>query len=114
MHLILQWIDFIWLPVILAIVAKKHRPLAVGMFLSCALMMRLQVELIQSTGFSTGFLPFMTSNIYNRALGVYNVFYMIYVLLAMYSPKTKKSIFLGASITIFFAASITSMIVLVL
>ncbi len=114
MSFILQWIDLIWLPVFMVVVHKKQRPLAAGLFLSCALMMRLQIELVQSTGFSTGFLPFMTSSIQTRALSVYNVFYILYVLLAFYSPKVKSIVFMAASITIFFAAMVVSMIVMVL
>lgn len=114
MDFILQWIDFIWLPVIVAVVHKKQRLLAAGMFFSCALMMRLQIELITSTGFETGFLPFMTSGVQSRGLAVYSIFYMIYTLLAFYSPRTKKPVFLAASITIFFAALVVSMIVMLL
>lgn len=114
MNIILQWIDFIWLPVILLVVNKQQKAVAAGMFLSCALMMRLQIELIESTGFNTGLLNFLGSNVHNRALAVYNIFYMAYVMLALFSPRVMAAVFLGASITIFFAASITSMIVMVL
>ena len=114
MDIILQWIDFIWLPIIAAVVHKEQRVLAIGAFFSCALMMRLQIELINSTGFSTGFLPFMTSTAQQRGLAVYSIFYMLYTLLALYSPRAKKPVFLAASITIFFAALVVSMIVMLL
>jgi hypothetical protein len=114
MGFILQYIDLIWLPVMLLVVHKKQRLMVGGLFLACALMMRLQVELIESTGFSSGFLPLLESSAQTRGFMVYSVFYMLYVILAIFSAGTKPIVFMAASITIFFAAMVVSMIVMVL
>jgi hypothetical protein len=114
MGFILQWIDLIWLPVMMLVVHKKQRLMAGGLFLACALMMRMQVELINSTGFSAGFLPLLESGAKERGLVVYSVFYMLYIILAIFSSGTKPIVFMAASITIFFAAMVVSMIVMVL
>ena len=114
MGFILQYIDLIWLPVMMLVVHKKQRLMVAGLFLSCALMMRLQVELMASTGFSTGFLPLMESSSEPRGFAVYNVFYMLYIILAIFSAGTERVVFMAASITIFFAAMVVSMLVMVL
>lgn len=114
MGFILQWIDLMWLPIMVMVVDKKQRFLAIGMFVSCALMMRMQIELMHWTEYPTGFLPFLEFPVQNRAIAVYTVFYMLYCFLAIFSPYARGSVFLAASITIFFAAMVISMIVMVL
>lgn len=114
MNIILQWIDMIWL-VLIPLVAHPHqRKIAVATFLACALMMRMQVELMNSTGFDTGFLPFMKSTAMERGMVVYNFFYMLYTLFAFHLPRSKPAVFMGASITIFFIAFTSSMFIMVL
>ncbi|MEM7650844.1 MAG: hypothetical protein AAF204_02030 [Pseudomonadota bacterium] len=114
MAFILQYIDLIWLPIGLASVHKHHRALAAGFFIACMIMMRLQVELIQSTGFESGFLGVFEMTAHSRAQITYTIFYVIYIALAIYSPQTKGPVFLAASISIFFAALFTSMIVMLI
>ena len=114
MSFILQWIDLMWLPIGLASVHKPQRALSAGFFISCMIMMRLQIELMHSTGYSNGFTTLMTSDVSIRALVVYSLFYAIYIIMAVYSPKTTGTIYMAASISIFFAALFTSMIVMVI
>jgi len=114
MTIILQWIDLIWLPVMLLVVDKKQRLMVTGMFISCALMMRMQVELMEWTGFTHGFLHLLEWPVQNRAIATYNIFYALYTLLAIFSPYARGSVFLAASITIFFAAMVVSMLVMCL
>ena len=94
----------IWLPIMLVIVHKRQRFMALGFVLSCMLMMRLMAELMDSIGYPTGILPFMTSHVFYRGIVVYTVFYALYAALAYYSPNTRSSVFLAASISIFFVA----------
>ena len=68
MPFILQWIDLIWLPLMMLVVHKDQRLIAIGFFAACALMMRLEIELMTSTGFITGMLPLMESHIHYRGL----------------------------------------------
>lgn len=114
MAFILQWIDLLWFPVVLLVLQKHHRPYALGFLAACMIMMRLQTELMESTGYNTGFTTFMDSSAHNRGLVTYSIFYIIYIALALYSPGTKGTIFMAASISIFFAALFTSMIVMVI
>ncbi len=111
---IYQWIDALWIPVGLLVVHKKHRLWAVGFIAACMLMMRLQVELLAGVGYERGIVGLMDSHIFNRGLVVYSVIYIIYFLLAYYSPGTRGSVFMAASISIFFFALFLSMIVMVL
>ena len=112
MQLILQWIDLIWLPVALFAVHKNQRAIAGGYILSCALMLRLQGELILSTGFANGFTGMIDMSAFVRGQIVYSIFHVIYIILAIYSEKSEKVIMLAASISIFFAALCLSMIVM--
>lgn len=114
MNEILQWIDLVWLPVSLLVVHKGHRVMAMAYFAACMLMLRLQVELISSIGYPTGILPLMSSGLFIRGLVVYSLFHAGYLVIAYFSPGSEKSVFLAASISIFFAALFTSMIVMVL
>lgn len=114
MNLILQWIDLIWLPLALLAVHEHQRGWTLAFCLSCMVMMRLQVELILSTGFTSGFTGLFTMGVHSRAQVTYSVFYVIYIALAVYSPKTQGAIFMAATISMFFAALCTSMIVMAL
>ncbi len=114
MDLILQWIDLVWLPVGLFVVHKGHRLLAGGYFIACALMLRLQVELMQSIGYPTGILTLMKSDLFIRGIVVYAVFNAGYLLIAYFSPGSDKTVFLAASLTIFFSAMFSSTIIMLL
>lgn len=114
MNFILQWIDLIWVPIGLLAVHKHQRAMAAGLFIGCMVMMRLQVELMHSTGFPNGFTPFLQADAHIRGLIVYTVFYVVYIVLAIYSPKTEGAVFLAASLSIFFGALFTSMIAMVI
>jgi len=113
-YIIYQWIDVIWLPVAFFAVHKPHRWYALGFILSCMLMMRLQIELMSGIGYDTGILSFMDSHIQNRVLVTYSIIYILYFVMAFYSPNTKGSIFMAASISIFFFVLFLSSFLMVL
>ncbi len=112
MSLLFEWIDIIWLPLGLLAVHKQHRAWAAGFFICCMVMMRLQVELIQSTGFSSGFTGFIEMDVHRRGQLTYTLFYMLYIGLAIYSPGTRGTIFMAATLSLFFAAMCTSMVIM--
>lgn len=114
MNEILQWIDLIWLPIGVIFVHRQHRLLAAGFFIACTIMLRMQVELMDWIGYGHGVLSFWNLHALPRGMLIYSIFYALYLILAQYSPGTKPIIFLAASITIFFAALFTSMIMMVL
>lgn len=62
----------------------------------------------------TGLTPFMTSHVQKRAIGTYNVFYALYVCFAMLTKYAHKVVFMAASISIFFMAMVTSMVIMML
>lgn len=108
------WVDILWLPLGLFVVQKHQRVLMAAFVISSMVMMRLLVELVVSTGYESGFLPLMTSHAYDRALAVYSVFYMLFFIIAHYSPRTDGHVFIAASITTFFACAVTAILVMLL
>jgi hypothetical protein len=114
MSFIYQWIDALWLPLAFFVVHKPHRWWAVGFVASCMLMLRLQTELMVEIGYDKGILNFVDSPVFSRGLIVYSIIYIIYLILAYYSPGTRGVVFMAASISIFFMSLFISMIVMVL
>ena len=112
--MILNYIDLIWLPIALFIVHKEQRIITAAFFVSCFIMMRLQIEMMLSIGYPNGFLPLLKFSVQNTALVVYMFFYIAYIAVTYWSKGTNKHILLAASISIFFAAMLTSMVIMVL
>ena len=111
---IYDYIDIIWLPVIVFVVHKHQRWLAFAFVLTCLLTFRAQVELMEMTGYDTGFLPFMQSHIQPRGLIVYSVIFCLYTALAYFSPRSQKIIFFAASLTIYIFSFCVSMLLMAL
>ena len=114
MHYLFNYIDFIWLPIALFVVHKNQRIVTAAFFISCFLMMRMQIEMMTSLGYPTGILPLIKWPVRDTAMVTYMVFYVAYLALAHWSPGTHKHIFLAASISIFFATMLTSMVIMLL
>lgn len=112
MSLVLHWIDLIWLPIGMFALHKDHRAWGAAFFIACMIMMRLQVELIESTGFEKGFTGLVNMDVHSRGQLTYTVFYILYIVLAVYSPGTKGTIFMAATLSLFFGAMLTSMVVM--
>ena len=114
MPLILQWIDLIWLPLAWLVIPKKLRWWGLATLVSCMVMMRLMTELMQSIGYPHGIIGLISMSVEMRGLLVHNFFYMVYVLLAFFSPNAYRSVFMAASITVFFASWLCFAAVMVL
>lgn len=114
MHFLIQWLDLIWLPVGLFVVHKGQRICTASYFIGCALMMRMQIELMASIGYANGILPLLTSSLFMRGLVVYTIFHVLFLIMAYFSPRSDKHVMLSATISIFFAAMFVSMIVMLL
>ena len=112
--MLLDYIDLIWLPIGLIVVHKQQRLVAAGYFISCFIMMRMQIEMVVSLGFPNGFLPVFSWPVHKSAIVTYTFFYIAYMLLAYWSKESDKHIFLAASISMFFTALLVSTIVMVL
>jgi hypothetical protein len=109
-----DWADVIWIPIAAIAVHKGQRIKAVAFVLLCMLTMRIGVELVRGSGFDTGFFNILASDIFNRAQIVYSVFIIIFLILSHYSPNTKGAVYMAASISIYFMAFVSSMVVMVL
>jgi hypothetical protein len=109
--IIYQWIDLIWLPVGWFFVPRKFRVKMIAFILTCIVTLRLQVEMIESTGNPTGFLSIMESSIFARGLIIYGIIIGLFVLLAHFSPGTRRVVFMLAAINIyFFTLCLTSVV----
>lgn len=114
MTVLYQWLDVIWLPLVLLAAHKGHRIFALAFVAACIVMLRLQVELIVSTGYPTGYLGILDNPVFQRGLIVYGVFILIYMLLAYFSPGARRIVVMAASLSLFFTAMFISTIVMVL
>jgi Mn2+/Fe2+ NRAMP family transporter len=109
-----KYLDFLWIPAGL-LVARKHQRLFAALFIAtCLLTLRLQVELVEGTGFSTGFLPWLHSPARTRGEVTYSVIIALYLILVRFSPHTKSIIFFAASLSIYFMAFCLSMVIMAL
>ena len=112
---IYHYIDLIWLPVAWFVAHKQHRLKALAFVATCLISLRTQVELMESTGFDTGFLPgIMDSHVYPRGLIAYSVVIMLFLILAHYSPRTEKIVFFAAALSIYILAFCFSMLLMAL
>lgn len=111
---LLSWIDLLWVPVAFLTMEKGKRLLTSGFALSCSLLLRLQVELLQDMGYTRGFFGLMQAPILARGLITYGLFILLFLLLAYFSKGSDKSIHIAASITIMIVAFCVSSLVMVL
>ena len=109
-----QWLDLVWLFVTPLIVHKGQRIKALAFMILCMVVLRLQVGIVESTGFIKGFTGFLYWELMTRGFVVYGIFNLIYLLLSYFSPYTRGPIYLAASLSIFFMAFTVSSVVLII
>ncbi len=114
MTIVLQWIDVLWLALALALVRPDQRPFVAGFFAACMMMMRLQIELMKSLGYSHGLFGLLSLHVFYRGLAAYSFFYAVYLVVACFSPLARGTILMATSILFFFAALVVSMLGMVL
>ena len=107
-----QWLDATWLLIALILVHKGQKLKACGFIVICMIVMRLQIQIFEQIGFSEGITGFLDWPIMVRGYVVYGVFIGLYLILSYFSPYTRGSIYLAASLSIFFMAFTVSSIVL--
>jgi hypothetical protein len=112
--LVWHYLDAFWLPLALCIVHKGQRLKAIGFMLLCMVVLRLQIEIVESTGFAKGVTGLIDWPLIVRGYVVYGLFFALYLLLSYLSPFTRGAIYLAASLSIFFVAFTVSSIVLIL
>ena len=106
---ILNWLDFLWIPVALFFMPKNQKIKAVIFVLVCLLALRLQVELMTDIGYETGVLPFLTAPALYRGYVVYGVFISFFLLMARISKENNPFIYLAAGISVFTFTFIASL-----
>ncbi|MCD8497375.1 MAG: hypothetical protein LRZ85_04405 [Alphaproteobacteria bacterium] len=111
---IYPYLDLLWLPVAMLAVHRHQRLIVLAFMAACMVMMRLLVELVQSLGYPYGIVGLLDAPLLERGAAVYSLFYLLYLLIVRFSPSSYKVVLLAASITIFFAASVSAAIVMVL
>lgn len=110
----LQHYDFLLVPLAALVCHKNHRLLGALFVATCLLTLRTQVELMQDTGFSMGFLPWLHSPSEVRGLFVYSIAILVFLVLARLSPKTTRIVFFAVSITVYILAFCASMVAMAL
>lgn len=109
-----NYVDFLWLPATWFLAPPKHRAMALAFVVVSLATLRTQVELMESTGYETGFLPLMDSHVLTRGMVAWGVVTALYLVLAHFSPKTTRIIFMAASLSIYFLAFCFSMLLMAL
>ncbi len=108
-----QWIDLLWIPIVLLGLHKEQKVCAVVFVLACVVLLRFQVELMQQIGYPNGILPLLETPLFVRGLISYSVFTVLFILISRLSPGTNKHVYVAASITLFFAAFFVSSIAMI-
>jgi hypothetical protein len=109
---IYQWVDFIWVPLGLFVATKEQRWVVLAFILTCLLTLRMQIELMEETGFSTGFTGFFESSAHTRGMVTYSILIMLYLILIHFSKNTRKIVLFAASISIYIFSFILSLVVM--
>ncbi len=77
-------------------------------------MLHLLVELMHSIGFPSGFFPVLDAPAWLRGQIVYGLFYLGYMALCYYSAGSERTVFMAASISVFFTASVMALLVMLI
>jgi len=107
-ELFLNWLDFLWIPVILVFLKKGQKLKATLFVLVCMLVLRLEVELIKEIGYEHGFFPFLASPALYRGYMVYGIFIGFFLLMGRISNESNVFVYMAAGISILVLASIVS------
>jgi hypothetical protein len=107
-------IDLIWIP-IAGLIAQKHQKIKAMLFcLCCSIFLRLQIDMLGMVGYPNGVFGIMHAPLYTRGLIVYSAMITLYLVLTVWSPRTRGFIFMAASLSLFFMAALISSVILIL
>ncbi len=107
------WLDAFWIPVAMLLVHEGQRLKAGFFVIVCMIGLRLQVEIMEDAGFRHGITKWIGLTAFDRGLIVYSLFIGLFIVLAIYSPRTRGPIFLAACLSLFFMAMMTSTIFMI-
>lgn len=112
--LLYQWMGLLWIPVALALVRKFQRLKTAIFIFTCIMSLQIQVELMESLGYPHGMTGLLKWGVYERGLVVYSIVFVLFLLLAHYSPNTRGIIFFAACLSIYIFSFCASMLIMVL
>ncbi len=110
----MQYIDLAWLALVPLLLKRRLWLKTILFILSCFLMLRLQIELMDVIGSANGFFDILDAPLLQRGIITYAVFIAAFLILAHFSPSSDSYVFIGAAITVFFTAFIVSTVLLLL
>lgn len=110
----LALIDLIWVPIALIVAVKGQRLMAAGLAISCALALRMQIQLIETLGLEKVDWGLLESDRLVRGQIGYSILIALYLILVHFSPQTRSVIFLAATLSLFFSFFVTMFLVLLL
>ncbi|MGE4313390.1 MAG: hypothetical protein AB7E85_03865 [Pseudobdellovibrionaceae bacterium] len=108
----LPFADAAFLPIAALMARKGHKIFACLFVLSCMITLRLQRDMIYSTGHFQGFTGWLSSDVFYRGMIVYAAFISLFMVLSYYSPGTRWSVYIAASLSIFFMAFVASTVMM--
>ena len=107
-----DYMDLLWLPIAWFAAHKPHRVMALGFVLACAFSLRMEVEVIESTGHPIGFTPYLDMPAFERGLIANGVFIAVFLILSRFSPGTRPIVYFSAALSIYSVAACVSMAVM--
>ncbi len=109
-----QWLDLIWVIIVLFTFKGRDRIRAIIFILTCMLMLRLQVDFMIAGDFEYGALPWLKSHVLTRGYIVYGVFISFFLGLAYFSKDTNNYVYMAASIGILVTSCVSSTLIMLL
>ena len=106
------WADLAWFPIAIAVTRKRQKIKAAVFILACVLALRLQRDVIYSTGHRNGFTNLLDSDVFYRGMCVYALFILVFLALSYYSPGSRGVIYMAAALSWFFMAFISSTVIM--
>ena len=104
MAALLPYIDLLWIPLALLVLHKEQKIGGAAFAALCALLLRLQVEVMESVGHDHGVFGLLHSHVLPRGQIVYAVFIVLFFILSFTSPGTHRYIFIAAAISMLLVA----------
>jgi hypothetical protein len=98
------YLDLLWVPVALICGHAGQKIKAAVFVMTCAVMLRLQVQFMNEMGFASGIFKLWDMPLYTRGLLAYSFFILLFLILSYLSPRTNGFVYIAASISVFFAA----------
>lgn len=109
-----EWMLLLWIP-LACFVAHKGQRLKIALFiLLLSFVLQLQVEVIESTGFTKGFTGLVDIGLFQRGIVIHSIFIALFMLLSYLSPRTRSEIYLAAALSLFFMSFFLSSLVMLI